>query len=335
MKKKGLLALAVSGAAVLIGICVFLFLERDNARYTYNTYSSELATNWNPHAWQKDADNAVRRYIETPLVELTVKDSAKKEYQWIFVAATDIQDVTADHQDDLVKYNVILPMDKTPEEVFADYVYEIKLRESMCWQDGTPIDADTYIYSMQQLLNPKMKNYRANNYYSGDSALAGAYNYYYQGSPIYDVVVPAYAEGQQPDYSLDLTDKKLFINLTSKTMTFSNLSIYEVFVSSDYIAKEDYQAVVSFAEGEEYVRITEQSAPAVMKLLDSYCRAFGESLYLDEAKTVLNMLCLKSFCTTIRAESVSRFPIKQWASIRWTSTPFVMCVGPPMTGTAF
>jgi oligopeptide transport system substrate-binding protein len=32
---------------------------------------------------------------------------------------------------------------------------------------------------MKQLLDPAMANYRANNYYDGDSALAGAYKYYY------------------------------------------------------------------------------------------------------------------------------------------------------------
>ncbi len=286
MKKNGLLALAAIGIVVLIA--VFLSLGRDTTRYIYNTYSAELATNWNPHTWQKDADHAVLHYMEAPLADLTVKDSVKKEHQWIFVAASEIVDVTRDQQEDLIKYFCILPKDKTAQDMEEGYVYEIRLRQQMCWDDGTPINADTYIYSMQQLLNPKMRNYRAKDYFSGDAAIAGAYAYYHQGSPIYDVVVPAYAEDQQPDYSLDLTDKKLFINLSSKTMTFSGWSIYEVFCNSNYIAREDYQAVVQFADAEGYVRITDQSRPAVLKVLDGYCAAFGESLYLDEAKTAIN-----------------------------------------------
>ncbi len=150
--------------------------------YTYNTYMSALATNWNPHTWEMNSDSTVMGYIETPLADITVKDSEAGEYQWIFVAATDIQDVTAEHQDDLVKYNCTLPDGATAEDITESYVYEISLREEMKWADGTPINADTYIYSMQQMLAPEMQNYRANNYYSGESALAGAMGYFYQGS---------------------------------------------------------------------------------------------------------------------------------------------------------
>ena len=147
--------------------------------YTYNTYTTALGTNWNPHTWENSADSSIMSYIEAPLTDITVDSSEDGTYQWIFVAATDIKDVTADHQDDLEKYNVTLPEGKTAADITDSYVYEISLREGMCWQDGTVINADTYIYSMQQLLDPDMKNYRANNYYSGESALAGAYEYYY------------------------------------------------------------------------------------------------------------------------------------------------------------
>ena len=147
--------------------------------YTYNTYTSALATNWNPHTWEMNSDSAVQGYIQAPLADMTIENSEEGIYQWIFVAATDIKDVTAEHQDDLTKYNVTLPEGAAAEDVTESYVYEISLREGMVWEDGTPINADTYVYSMQQMLNPEMKNYRANNYFSGESAIAGAYDYYY------------------------------------------------------------------------------------------------------------------------------------------------------------
>lgn len=144
--------------------------------YTYKTYTSALGTNWNPHTWETNADSAIMGYIETPFVDLTIKDSTTGEYQWIFLAATKITDVTKDNKADLEKYGA--------QETDAEegYVYEIELRPEMCWEDGTPINADTYIYSMKAMLDPTMKNYRANNYYSGESAIAGAMEYYYQGS---------------------------------------------------------------------------------------------------------------------------------------------------------
>ena len=149
------------------------------AVHTYHTYATALATNWNPHTWETNSDSAVMAYIETPLVDMTIKDSETGEYQWIFQAANDIVDVTAANQGDLTKYGCDLPAGMTADQITEGYVYEIKLNPEMCWQDGTPINADTYIYSMQQLLDPSMKNYRANNYWSGESALAGATLYYH------------------------------------------------------------------------------------------------------------------------------------------------------------
>ncbi|HCO61994.1 MAG TPA: hypothetical protein DIT49_00565, partial [Clostridiales bacterium] len=52
-------------------------------------------------------------------------------------------------------------------------MFEIALNPDAKWQDGSVINADSYIYSMKQLLNSKMRNYRANLYISGESAVAG------------------------------------------------------------------------------------------------------------------------------------------------------------------
>lgn len=163
------------------------------ATYTYRSYMNALGTNWNPHTWEISADGTMLSFLEAPLSDITIEDSENGVYQWIFVAASDISDVTKDHQDDLTKYKVTLPEGKTASEVTSDYVYEIKLRPEMKWQDGTLINADTYIYSLQQLLDPVMKNYRANTYWAGDSAVAGGKAYYYStNKAYYDSVLSAY-----------------------------------------------------------------------------------------------------------------------------------------------
>ena len=155
--------------------------------YTYHVYSTSLANNWNPHTWETNADNGMRSYFATPWVTTTVGDSENGEYQVIFEAATSITDVTKDHQDDLVKYGSSLPEGKTAADMTEGYVYEIKLNPDMRWEDGTKIAADDYIYSMQQLLSPDMMNYRANNYWDGDYAVAGGRRYYYSKTPGYYV----------------------------------------------------------------------------------------------------------------------------------------------------
>ena len=153
--------------------------------YTYHTYSSSLGNNWNEHTWETSADDSIKSYLVTPLADMQILDSENGVYQWVFKAATDVIDVTADHQDDLVTFGCELPKDKTAADVTEGYVYEIKLNPEMRWENGTPINADTYIYSMKALLDPAMQNYRANLYYAGESAVAGGAAYYYQGQTAY------------------------------------------------------------------------------------------------------------------------------------------------------
>ncbi|MBR5711998.1 MAG: hypothetical protein IKX54_00185 [Lachnospiraceae bacterium] len=149
--------------------------------YTFHDYASSLGSVWNPHTWETNSEDLILSYISTPLVNLQIANSEEGLYQWIYEMATSVEDVTKDHKDDLKKYEVLLPVGKTVDDVEDGYVFEIKLREGAMWEDGTKINADTYIYSMKALLDPKMKNYRSNNYWSGESAVAGGKAYYYAG----------------------------------------------------------------------------------------------------------------------------------------------------------
>ncbi|MBR4032734.1 MAG: hypothetical protein IKJ07_08385 [Clostridia bacterium] len=147
--------------------------------YTYNSYAISLGSNWNPHAWETNGDQSILSYLTSPFVTMEALDTEEGLYQWVGEMATAIKDVTAQKQDLLTKYNVTLPEGKTAEEVESGYVFEFTLNPNAKWEDGTVINADSYVYSMQQLLNPDMKNYRANLYISGESAIAGGFNYYY------------------------------------------------------------------------------------------------------------------------------------------------------------
>lgn len=145
--------------------------------YTYRSYATALGSNWNPHTWDTNADQSMLGYVSSPFVDISILDSEKGIYQWVFEMATAITDVTKDHQDDLTKYKVTLPAGQTTAT--EGYVFEIALNPNAKWENGTAINADSYMESMLRLLDPDMKNYRANLYLSGESALAGAFNYYY------------------------------------------------------------------------------------------------------------------------------------------------------------
>ena len=84
------------------------------ASYTYNAYSSALGNNWNPHTWETNADDLIQSYLSTPLATMSILDSENGVYQWIYEAATSVEDVTADHQDDLTKYKASLPEGQSP-----------------------------------------------------------------------------------------------------------------------------------------------------------------------------------------------------------------------------
>ena len=185
--------------ALLMCVSVFAGCKSDprknvvGGNYTYNSYTTALGTNWNPHTWETSADDSILSYLSSPFCTMSILDSENGVYQWVYDMATSITDVTAANQGDLTKYNCVLPEGQTAETTESGYVFEIKLNEKACWQDGTPINADTYIYSMQQLLAPEMKNYRANLYIDGESAVAGGKEYYYAGSTAYSDTKGAYA----------------------------------------------------------------------------------------------------------------------------------------------
>ena len=151
----------------------------DTGSYTYREATTSLPTNWNPHSWESNTDGALMAYVTSPLVDMSILNSEEKTYQWVYEMATSVKDVTAANQTDLTKYGVTLPAGQTATNTTSGYVFEIELREGAAWENGEAITADDYVYSMQQLVNPEMLNYRANLYIANESELAGAYNYYY------------------------------------------------------------------------------------------------------------------------------------------------------------
>ena len=241
------------------------------ATYTYHTYSTALGNNWNPHTWETNADDSIQSYLSSPFCTMSILDSENGVYQWIYEMATSIEDVTAANRDDLTKYNVTLAEGDTAETAEKGYVFEIKLNPEAKWENGEAITADDYIYSMQQLLNPKMKNYRANLYYAGESAVAGGLAYYNAGSPIYDVMVPAYGDGETPDYSYDLdkgiADGMVYVNVGSDGMTLYSMSLSDL--NSEYGVGLDDEIAQLAADKNAYgyTKVTAENREVVEKVV--------------------------------------------------------------------
>ena len=217
--------------------------------YTYKSYMTALGTNWNPHAWEMSNEDTIRSYLETPLAFMTIEDSENGVYQWVYDAATYVKDVTAENQGDLTKYAVTLPEGQTAETTESGYVFEIGLNPDMKWENGVAINADTYIYSMKALLDPAMKNYRANLYYDGESAVAGGKNYYNAGSTAYVEDATALESQVAGDQYANAAGEPLYFALTTGLSWLGGQSL-ETYVDNygaDYFDVDAYNALVALA----------------------------------------------------------------------------------------
>ncbi len=255
------------------------------ASYTYNSYSESLGNNWNPHTWETNADDLIQSYLTMGFVTLSIDDSENGVYQWVYDMATSIEDVTAANQADLDKYAVTLPEGKTSADVTEGYVYEIKLNEKACWQDGTPINADSYIYSMQQLLNPQMKNYRANLFYSGESAVAGGYEYYYAGSEAYTdtqglIAIADLVKGEDGNY--DTADgNNVYVALTSGLAWLGGDSLQAYadagYMDAGYLGLEQWNALNEQANVDGCVPLNDDTLALLVGMITAAPDLWGET----------------------------------------------------------
>ena len=158
------------------------------ANYTYNDAVTVLSTNWNPHTYQTIDESYPMDFLSVGLYSFVFNDAinaveGKDEYAGYKIVPEMAAELPVDVTEEVKaadnnKYGI-------PASATSGYAYKIKLNPNAKWENGVAINADTYIYSMKELLNPLLMNYRATDYFSGSLCIAGAENYYYQGSHSY------------------------------------------------------------------------------------------------------------------------------------------------------
>ena len=139
--------------------------------YTYNTFLSTWPTTWNPGTWQTSTDSEVLDYIVDGFYELDF-NATKDGYEYHdAMAVGDPVDVSADYVGE----------DWGIEEGETGRAWKITLRDDLKWEDGTPINAETYVESLKRILDPVALNMRADSYWSGSMVLHNAEAYAKQG----------------------------------------------------------------------------------------------------------------------------------------------------------
>ncbi|MBE5798172.1 MAG: hypothetical protein E7327_12490, partial [Clostridiales bacterium] len=185
--------------ALVLALCMvlpcFAMAEETTESYIFKDSVSTLATNWNPHTYQTTDDAYPADYLRTGLYTFVFNDElnpveGKDPYTGYKIipemAASEPVDVTEQVKAEHPEYNI-------PASATSGYAYTIELNPNATWEDGTPINADTYVESMKRLLDPKLINYRATDYYAGDFCIAGAEAYANGGRTVSTDTMAKYA----------------------------------------------------------------------------------------------------------------------------------------------
>ena len=160
----------------------------DEKVYTMVDYTSGTQSlNWNPHTWEENLDSTVMSLINVGFFDF-VLDSTGTAYSIVPELATYVPGTTVEG----APFTGNLYRDVTSQYVGrfgvkegeSSKAFRIYLNPNATWDDAkhTKITAQSYIYSMQQQLNPDMQNRRADSYYGGDFSIVGAKSYLNQGA---------------------------------------------------------------------------------------------------------------------------------------------------------
>ncbi len=283
MKKK----IIISAIAVVLvaAIALAVFLPGANTpaaadTYTYRTYTSVSPSNWNELTYQDNNDTQIMSYIGSSFYSYDFKFDADGkvipgEFVMKYEAATKLEDTTAKYAE---KWN--LPADG------KGYSYTITLREDLKWDDGTPIKAEDFVYTMQQQLDPLFQNYRADSFYNGATIIVNAQNYVKQGQTlenldngvagIYtmaDLVKGADGVYTQPDGSA------IYFCLTGPLDWTSGNSV-AAYAGAGYLDATAFKALQALANEDGNVAITDESIELWKTLINTPAWGNEDESYL-------------------------------------------------------
>lgn len=159
----------------------------DPKMYTMREYTAQMPSQWCTILTSDNVNNAMESYFMSSFYEFNYKFDANGKivpgaYTVEYSAATKLEDVTKKYAG---QYG--LAADAEKGQAFA-----MTLRNDLKWDDGTPIKAADFVYTMTQQLSPKYLFATASNYYSGNYVIHNAQNYVKQGQkgmfPAYSVM---------------------------------------------------------------------------------------------------------------------------------------------------
>ena len=153
----------------------------------YNTTTSVMPSNWNELTYADNNDTQIMSYIGSSFFDYDYKFEGDVKYNadgsinkagivqgaytTNYSAATKLEDVTSIVD---AKWGYT-----DAQKAEGGYAWKITLRDDLKWDDGTPIVAADFVYSMQAQLDPAFMNFRGNTYYD-TLMLKGSRAYFFQ-----------------------------------------------------------------------------------------------------------------------------------------------------------
>ena len=234
--------------------------------YTYNYYLTLSPSNWNELTYQDNNDTEIMSYIGSSFFSYDFKfdengEILPGEFVMKYNAATALEDVTAQYAEAWG-----LPADG------VGYAYKITLREDLTWENGDPIKAEDFVYTMSEQLNPLFQNYRADSFYVGATIIANAQAYAKQGQVIWSdnsatgkYTVADLVLGEDGNYTQpDGAPVKFALTTALEWCSGKTVTGYSAYLDADAFA-----ALQALADEEGMVPVNEETIALVTKLIDT------------------------------------------------------------------
>lgn len=167
----------------------------DGQSYTSKSSMKNTPSNWNEMDYQNNDDTVI---INNTISSFFGYDYALKDPSKGRVTADGKLNVdNIDFEHHIVTYEAATKLEDVTSLVDAKwgltaaqkdqggYAWRFTLRDDLTWDDGTPIKAGDFVYSMKEQLNYLLQPFRANNYWTANGMkVHNAKNYYYQGRTV-------------------------------------------------------------------------------------------------------------------------------------------------------
>lgn len=310
--------LAAVSAAVVMSVSSFSALaacdngeipEADLKQGTYRTYTTSMPAGWCELSYEDEVSANMISFLTSSFIEWDYVFDEEKGGKYnsdgtinadaivdgavdtVYSAATKLEDVTS---------TVDAKWGYTADQKEAGgYAYKFTLREDLKWDDGTPIDATDFVYTMKEQLNPDFMNYRYSSY-TDQIPILNAENYVFQGTYSYLNMISAnYGDDEYVDIddmtvtsddTLQVDGKDVLININKggNWGSYGLATYYAAYGAA--VFGDAWETVEAKADEDGYVKLTKDDVYIICDMIavlhgyadaEAYAEAAGDYAYLE------------------------------------------------------